>query len=294
MADRLGRLHWTLADFGLSPERSVRITRWVHDRSVPRHDHDFWELVLVMGGHAVQETDAGSTPLSARCCVLVRPGAFHDFVECEGFDIINCLILPSVFDNELAWLQEDRRIARVLRPHAEPLRPTAPRTIQFSAGRFERCGVELEPLATRFREPPKGHKPAHVGALLVVLDVLAAAWEEQYGEAVEVPDVVRRAARSLEADMARNWRMVDLGDQCHISPEHLSRQFTAALGMPPMAYLARLRLERAAAMLRRTSLPAAEVGRRVGYNRPGHFNRRFKAYFHTTPGAYQIRHRGVV
>mgnify|MGYP006278216883 FL=1 len=57
--------------------------------------------------------------------------------------------------------------------------------------------------------------------------------------------------------------------------------------MPPMTYLSRLRMEKAAALLRRTDMSAADIGRRVGYERPEHFSRRFHAHFHKTPGAYR-------
>ena len=50
-----------------------------------------------------------------------------------------------------------------------------------------------------------------------------------------------------------------------------------------MHYLARLRAERAAAMLVSTDLPVAVVGTEVGWPDPAYFSRRFRASFGVSP-----------
>jgi AraC-like DNA-binding protein len=130
-----------------------------------------------------------------------------------------------------------------------------------------------------------------IGRSLALLEEYAAAWEQQFGEAPEIPDYVERAVRLLEDQTDRAWKMDELAAAAYSSPAHLSRQFKKALGLPPMAYLGRLRVEQAAALLRRTNLPVKEIGRRVGYRRDDYFIPRFREYFDLTPGEYRKRQR---
>ena len=285
-----GTFHWDIEAIGLSVERPVRITRFVHSRDVPRHDHDFWEVLLFIGGHGVQESDAGRTPVSAGSGVIVRPGAFHDLVECEELELLNCVAVPSLFDNELAWLKEDRRVGRILRPRGIKLRPGSPRTIKLDAAAFARCRSVLEEVAVEHRrDVSPEHNPGMIARLILVLDSFASAWERDHGPAPEIPPYVRRAAALLDEQPARAWKMEDLAAESYSSPAHLSREFSTALGLPPMMYLTRLRVEHAAAMLRRTDFTVNEIGRRVGYPRPSHFISRFRDYFDITPGEYRRR-----
>jgi len=136
-----------------------------------------------------------------------------------------------------------------------------------------------------------GREDRLIGRAAALLSELAAVWAREAGERPAVPRVVRKAAEALEWAPARAWRMEDLSAEVGCSMAYLTRQFTEALGMPPMAYLARVRAERAAVILRRTDEPIAEVGALVGYPSPEHFSRRFREQYRLSPSQYRKRHR---
>lgn len=69
------------------------------------------------------------------------------------------------------------------------------------------------------------------------------------------------------------------------------RRFTAATGVPPIAYVQRLRVEDAKRRLERTDAPVDEIGWRVGYEDGAFFRRLFKRTTGMTPGAYRKRFR---
>ena len=62
-------------------------------------------------------------------------------------------------------------------------------------------------------------------------------------------------------------------------------------GISPMAYLDRLRAERAAGLLIETELPIATVGALVGWHDPSHASRRFRATFGLSPSRYRSTFR---
>jgi len=59
--------------------------------------------------------------------------------------------------------------------------------------------------------------------------------------------------------------------------------FRLALGVTPLQYLTRLRLGRAAELLRENRLTVRAVARKVGYDDPYHFSRAFRQQFGHSP-----------
>lgn len=72
-----------------------------------------------------------------------------------------------------------------------------------------------------------------------------------------------------------------------ISRAHLERLFAAELSTAPMKYLTEIRLSRAAALLRSTNLPVADVAESVGYNSTSGFINSFKIKYGCTPMKYR-------
>ncbi|WP_420481568.1 helix-turn-helix transcriptional regulator [Actinopolymorpha pittospori] len=70
---------------------------------------------------------------------------------------------------------------------------------------------------------------------------------------------------------------------------HLVRLFQRDLGVPPIAYLNRLRGQAAARLLVQTDAPISHIGVRVGWDDAGYFARRFKTAYGLSPSAYRSR-----
>jgi AraC-like DNA-binding protein len=99
------------------------------------------------------------------------------------------------------------------------------------------------------------------------------------------PLAVERARECLEGCYARNVSLEDLSEVSGLSRYHLIRVFRKAVGLPPHAYLTRVRLERAKELLA-AGTPVGEVAVRVGFADQSHLTRRFKGAFGITPGRF--------
>ena len=71
------------------------------------------------------------------------------------------------------------------------------------------------------------------------------------------------------------------------SPGNLSRLFRQHHGVSFQGYLQKVRLEKAAELLRSTRLPVARIARRVGYRDVSRFGQHFKRLFRAAPSAYR-------
>ncbi|HIT76481.1 MAG TPA: helix-turn-helix transcriptional regulator, partial [Candidatus Avipropionibacterium avicola] len=90
-------------------------------------------------------------------------------------------------------------------------------------------------------------------------------------------------------DVAATWRVPDLADRVGVSVPHLHRLFADQLGMSPMAWLDRTRVERATSYLLGSTLSVGRIGARVGWPDPNHFSRRFRALTGRSPSDYRRR-----
>ncbi|MET7279631.1 AraC family transcriptional regulator [Kribbella sp. NPDC005582] len=98
---------------------------------------------------------------------------------------------------------------------------------------------------------------------------------------------VQHAMRLLEADLATTWTLDRLAAAVNLAPGYLVRLFGRAVATSPMAYLQRIRAERAAGLLIETELPIATIGALVGWPDPSHATRRFRAHFGLSPTRYR-------
>lgn len=67
------------------------------------------------------------------------------------------------------------------------------------------------------------------------------------------------------------------------------RRFTSATGLPPLAYVQRLRVEQAKRRLERTDASIEQISWQVGYDDPAFFRRLFRRTTGLAPGVYRRR-----
>jgi AraC-like DNA-binding protein len=78
-----------------------------------------------------------------------------------------------------------------------------------------------------------------------------------------------------------------LADRLHLHRSSLSRRFEKAVGIPPVVYLVRLRVQNALSMLKQTEKPVAEVAELCGYNDPNYFARLIRHYTGRSPRRFR-------
>jgi AraC-like DNA-binding protein len=189
---------------------------------VAPHSHAFFEIAVVLDGTGVHVSAAGETRLEQDSVVVLRPGQWHGYTECDGLVVRNAYLGADIFG----------LLSGALIPGDE-----AP-------------------------YPPNLAHPA-----------------------------VQHAMRLLEASVDEPWTLTRLATAVNVAPGYLVRLFGRTAGISPMAYLNRLRAERAAGLLIETDLPVATIGAMVGWHDPSHASRRFHACFGLSPSRYRAAFR---
>lgn len=97
---------------------------------------------------------------------------------------------------------------------------------------------------------------------------------------------LRRARDLIDREYAQPLDVPTLAAHALMSPAHFSRQFRAAYGETPYAYLMTRRIERAMALLRE-GMSVTDACMTVGCTSLGSFSSRFTEIVGETPSAYR-------
>lgn len=96
-----------------------------------------------------------------------------------------------------------------------------------------------------------------------------------------------RARDLADCRYAERVTVADMAGAAGLSRAHFSREFKRAFGESPHQYLLTRRLERAAALLRTTDWPVADICFAVGAGSVGSFTASFSRIFGQSPTAYR-------
>lgn len=98
---------------------------------------------------------------------------------------------------------------------------------------------------------------------------------------------VGRALALLHREPARAWTLPELARAVGASRTVLAERFAQLMGEPPLAYLARWRLQLGARRLLDTNWKVLRVAQDVGYESEAAFSRAFRRAFGVPPGQYR-------
>lgn len=97
---------------------------------------------------------------------------------------------------------------------------------------------------------------------------------------------VAMVVREIHAHPDREWTVSKLARHVGLSRSAFAAAFLEVTGEPPIKFLTRARMERAATLLRTDTISMYEVGQRVGYPIESSFARAFKRYWGIAPRSY--------
>jgi AraC family transcriptional regulator len=98
---------------------------------------------------------------------------------------------------------------------------------------------------------------------------------------------LRRAIEYIQENLSATLDLASISQAAGLSAFHFSRLFKQATGDAPFQFVTRARMQSAKQLLSKTLLPISEIAQRVGYQKPSHFSRRFRAVCGCSPAAYR-------
>jgi AraC-like DNA-binding protein len=129
---------------------------------------------------------------------------------------------------------------------------------------------------------------------LMFVDVLrrylAAIPSEQVGWLAGLRDpTIARTLSLMHGKPAHNWTIEELAKEAGLSRSVLAERFTQLIGLPPMHYLAKWRMQIASELLTSSNANIARIAAEAGYGSEESFSRAFKKMVGVAPSAWRRR-----
>lgn len=278
----------------LSSRRPVRAEPVPKQPDYPPHDHEFYEICLIVGGRARHVTLDGEEPLRRGSVVVVAPGELHSFEGTKGLSVVNVYYIAEWF---LANMQALRGIDGLV-----PLffqRALFPATGQGGVVQLKLTEPELSACLHDFEElrqdaaASDGQVLFQEASFLKCLIRLARAYarDERRVFALDWPVPVTRGVDGIER-MVRAGEALNIeavAKEAGVSFSHFCRVFKVTTGLTAGDYFQRRRIHRACLRLLTTGATATEIAHQLGFADSAHFNRRFKETTGLTPRAYRLK-----
>jgi AraC-like DNA-binding protein len=260
---------------------------------------------LVLDGEGWLEVDGVPDPIRVQAgdlAVLPR-GNTHwvrDTPSSAAPLLASILDRHEVIDGELHFGSDNGPVAEIVcgvftleDSRAAPWVERLPRVVLSAAGSRKTRWRSAAAAALRdeARSPTRGGATV-VNRLLesILVDALGvelsdlAADTRLPGEALADHRIGRVIAR-LHDNPDDQWTVARLAAIAAMSRSAFAERFRSLVGEPPHRYLTRLRLQRAARLMRSTDYSVAEIARRVGYGSDEALSRAFKNRFGVSPSA---------
>lgn len=104
---------------------------------------------------------------------------------------------------------------------------------------------------------------------------------------------MQEAVAYMEHNYQRELTVAEIADACRLNRSYFSKLFRENMGCPPQEFLIRLRLSKAAELMRTTTGTIGEIAQRCGYPDPLHFSHAFKKRYGMPPRQWRRQYRGA-
>jgi AraC-like DNA-binding protein len=244
---------------------------------LPTHAHEEYQLNLTLDVPGGVHYRGGYRVQPAGTLAILMPGEAHTPVDPGGRDKVSRYLTlylhPDVVGDTVQQLTAPRRVGL----------PNFPDLVVED--------VDLVRRFARLHASLTG-KPSRLDQDVRLLALVADLVHRHAAGALSGPlprftghRAVQRARDYLHDNVRANVSLAELARVSGVSPYHLTRLFTAHLGMPPHAYLIQLRIA-AAKRLLLAGTPVSETAYQAGFFDLSHLTRHFKRHVGTPPGAY--------
>ncbi|HEX9995792.1 MAG TPA: AraC family transcriptional regulator [Abditibacterium sp.] len=273
--------------------------------STGAHRHmDFLALYTVRGGRGLHTIEGQTYALALGDVYLMAPGMTHAYHEFRALQMDALYFQSTLFSvEESAILRAMPMFWQLFVPHAgsSSSETSLHHHLRLESEVRARFDLRLDELHAHWNAPTPAGPLLFRAAVFEMLVALARQLETKQ-QTPRAGDACERAALSRSSisitDILlfcrENYRhpitVESLASRFFVSPGHLSELFVRETGLPPAAFIRRLRLERACALLAQKQLPVAEIATRVGFGSSAHFCRTFRATYGVSP----LQHRAQI
>ncbi|SDI38242.1 AraC family transcriptional regulator [Alteribacillus bidgolensis] len=245
------------------------------------HKHSFFEVCYVVEGEGTYIDGDDVYPLKRNTIFLSRPGVSHQIKSEQGLFLVYVafqLVESESSDEWITIIENAKHCPKIIFEVNEDTVPVLlwkSLLIQASEPKHDLLKEALTNLA---------------GSLIfsIIHSFVPISKKE---ESVHLPapssQFLKQVIIYIRDNLSDSLKMTDIADHFHVSRRHLSRLFVSEIGMSYSDFVQNERIERAATLLKSTSLSISEIAEESGFSEVHYFTRVFTSKMRNPPGRFR-------
>ena len=266
----------------ISPADGVNF-RWCYQNATSMHDHDFYELVLILDGKSKHFHNSKTCVASKKMLFLIKPGEYHQFSPHHNHEAkhVNFSITPAMLQklSSIIWQEDVLQKINLWK---------LPSNLTLSDKDFDFILDTLEQL-NQCSLQSKNFYALVKNILLRLMIFLVGQLEthEQLSSADARPEWLNEFLKTLNDPNVFTMKLRDIYPLAPYSQSMLNSYFKKYVGSTLIAYISTLKISYACTLLRHTDSSPLEISNKLAYDSLSHFNRLFKKITGVSPIAYR-------
>lgn len=253
-------------------------------QDVKLHSHNFFEIVYVLEGSAIQTLEGFDSVVKQGDYFLIDYGSSHSYSKCRDFKIINCLFMPEYID---ATLRGCTSFANLITNYL----------IQFDYSILSKVPANnvftdtdgsirefFESLLEEFVCRQAGYVEIMRCNLI---KILVLSLRGLYVKNTHRHPATEEIIKHVEENYARSVTLGELSEKLYFSLPYLCNRFQKDMGLSFSQYLQKVRIEKSCRLLAETNLSVTQIAQNVGYADTKHFGKVFKDITNMTPREFK-------
>lgn len=267
-----------------SADRKIAVMN-IEESGVGSHSHDYFELVYVLEGRAVQSIGDRVMEVAEGDYFVIDYDSRHSYSECNGFRIINCLFKPEFLDKTLIGCKDFSKIINNYLIHFDKdwlsIIPSD-NVFHDSTGDIRKLFESIE------REYNDGDGGYIEMMRCHLIEILVMSLRSIYVS----PNMKKHSATKKLLDYVDDHysEHINLGSLCsemNFSLPYVSMRFREDMGISFQKYLQKVRIDQSCRLLAETNEKITHIANNVGYGDIKFFGKVFRQVMHMTPREYR-------
>ncbi len=243
--------------------------------SIP-HFHQEMEILYVLSGRVAISGSDYNYVLEPEDFIVLNPYEHHEMYAGEGCHTISGYISPDIL--------QQAQLGRI---------SCCSRT---SSENKEYSSLLRTKLAVLFKyhmqssQTQKLYSLSQIFGLLAILKNQFETTENTSGSSHRDADRIQKVLTYIGKHYYKNLSLEEVAKHVYLSKSHLSREFQKQMGLSFSDYLRKLRLNRAANLLRYTDRTITDIALDCGFSNANTMILNFRSEYLETPGAYRRKY----
>ncbi|AOZ90890.1 helix-turn-helix domain-containing protein [Paenibacillus crassostreae] len=260
-----------------------------HEENTTFHNHvDFSELVIVLNGHATHIVNSEESFIKKGNVFVINSGTSHAYKDPYDFKICNIMYKPEMLNSagsDLRTLNGFQALF-ILEPFYRSINPYKSK-LNISIVSLEYVASLISIMIKEYEEKIHGYKTMLASRFMELVVYLSRQYDHQEKGIDASLMHLANAISYIEDHYLVQVTLEEIATKSDISVRHLNRLFRAYYLTTPIAYLQRLRLERACTLLNQTNLSITEISYECGFNDSNYLTRQFKKTYGMSPKSFR-------